>query len=81
MIRVRPEALADALDQFQQMDKQFHEDGSMTMRIPVYQPLSARWLWAILLSFGSGAEVLEPIPLRAIIKEHLQKALKPYEEV
>lgn len=81
VIRVRPEALADALDQFQQMDKQFHEDGSMTMRIPVYQPLSARWLWAILLSFGSGAEVLEPIPLRAVIREQLQNALKPYEEV
>lgn len=81
VIRVRPEALAEVMDQFGQADKQFHADGSMTLRIPVYQPLSARWLWAILLSFGSGAEVLEPLELRSILKEQLQKTLKNYEEV
>jgi predicted DNA-binding transcriptional regulator YafY len=81
VIRVGPEALADALDQFHQMDKEFHIDESMTMRIPVYRPLEARWLWSILLSFGSGAEVLEPPALRVILKEKLQNALKLYEEV
>ncbi|WP_435924203.1 helix-turn-helix transcriptional regulator [Paenibacillus sp. DYY-L-2] len=81
VIRVGPEALAAALDQFHQADKQFHDDGSMTMRIPVYEPLGARWLWSILLSFGCGAEVLEPPGLRGIIKEQLQHALKLYEEV
>ncbi|MNO37906.1 HTH domain protein [compost metagenome] len=81
VIRVGPEALAEALDQFHQMDKEFHIDESMTMRIPVYKPLEARWLWSILLSFGSGAEVLEPPALRVIIKEQLQNALKLYEEV
>lgn len=53
----------------------------MTMRIPVYKPLEARWLWSILLSFGSGAEVLEPPALRGILKEQLQNTLKLYEEV
>ncbi|WP_178019525.1 YafY family protein [uncultured Paenibacillus sp.] len=81
VIRVHPEALADVMDQFHQAEKQFHDDGSMTVRIPVYQPLSARWLWSILLSFGGGAEVLEPPKLRGIIKEQLQNALKLYEEV
>ncbi|OKP93701.1 YafY family protein [Paenibacillus sp. P32E] len=81
VIRVGPEALAEAMDQFHQVQKQFHADGSMTMRIPVYKPLSARWLWTLLLSFGSGAEVLEPPLLRAIIKEQLQNTLKHYEEV
>lgn len=81
VIRVRPEALAEALDQFHQVDKQFHADGSMTMRIPVYKPLEARWLWSILLSFGSGAEVLEPSALRGILKEQLQNTLKLYEVV
>jgi len=81
VIRVGPEALAEAMDQFHQADKQFHADGSMTMRIPVYQPLQARWLWSILLSLGSGAEVLEPPLLRGIIKEQLQNTLKLYEEV
>ncbi|MEH7053019.1 helix-turn-helix transcriptional regulator [Bacillus pseudomycoides] len=81
VIRVGREALAEAMDQFHQVDKQFHADGSMTMRIPVYKPLRARWLWSILLSFGSGAEVLEPLALRGIIKEQLQNALKLYEDV
>lgn len=81
VIRVSPGALAEVMDQFHQAEKQFHDDGSMTVRIPVYQPLCARWLWSILLSFGGGAEVLEPPELRGIIKEQLQKALKLYEEV
>lgn len=76
VFRVNPEALAEAMDHFQQADKQFHEDGSMTMRIQVHQPLQARWLWSFLLSLGSGAEVLEPIELRGILKEQLQNALK-----
>ncbi|MEF3305814.1 helix-turn-helix transcriptional regulator [Paenibacillus sp. GYB003] len=81
VIRVGPEALAEALDQLHQVDKQFHADGSMTMRIPVYKPLQARWLWSIVLSLGSGAEVLEPPALRNILKEQLQNALKLYEDV
>ncbi|PEP48215.1 helix-turn-helix transcriptional regulator [Bacillus pseudomycoides] len=81
VIRVGKEALVEAMDQFHQVDKQFHADGSMTMRIPVYKPLRARWLWSILLSFGSGAEVLEPLALRGIIKEQLQNTLKLYEDI
>lgn len=81
LIRVDPESLAEAMDQFHQVDRQFHTDGSMTMRIPVYRPAEARWLRAILLSFGSGAEVLEPPALRSLIKEQLQHTLKRYEEV
>ncbi|MNH85567.1 HTH domain protein [compost metagenome] len=81
VIRVGPEALAEVMDQFHQVDKQFDPDGSMTMRIPVYRPLEARWLWSILLSFGCGAEVLEPSALRGILKEQLKNTLKLYEEV
>lgn len=81
VVRVGPEAMAEALDQFHQMDKQFHPDGSMTLRIPVCQPLKARWLWTILLGFGGGAEVLEPAALRGILKEQLLNTLKHYEEV
>ncbi|XID93165.1 helix-turn-helix transcriptional regulator [Paenibacillaceae bacterium WGS1546] len=81
VIRVGTEALAEAMDQFHQVDKQFHADGSMTMRIPVYRPLEARWLRTILLGFGGGAEVLEPPALRGILKDQLQNALKLYEDV
>lgn len=61
-----PEALAEAMDPFHQIDKQFLADGSVLMRIPVYKLLEARWFRSILLSFGSGAEVLEPLTLRGI---------------
>ncbi|MGO4108982.1 helix-turn-helix transcriptional regulator [Paenibacillus sp. YAF4_2] len=79
VIRVGPEALAEAMDQFGHVEKSFHTDGSMMMRIPVYKPLEACWLWAILLSFGSGAEVLEPHGLRDILKQELRKTLQFYE--
>lgn len=81
VIRVKPEAMAEVMDQFHHVDKHFNADGSMTMRIAVYKPLEARWLWSILLSFGSGAEVLEPSALRGILREQLRNTLKLYEEV
>lgn len=81
IIRVKPDALSDAIDQFHRADKQFHADGSMTLTIPVVAPLQARWLWSILLAFGGGAEVLEPSALRDILKEQLRAALNQYEEV
>ncbi|MEC0301782.1 helix-turn-helix transcriptional regulator [Terribacillus saccharophilus] len=81
VVKVKQEALAEALDQFHKVDKQFHADGSMTIRIPVYEPLKARWLWSILLSFSSGAEVVEPYGLRVLLKEKLQNTIKLYEEV
>jgi len=81
VFRVAPEALAEALDHFHQAEKQFNGDGSMTMRIPVYQPLQAKWLRSFLLSLGSGVEVIEPRELRGVLKEQLQQALLLYEEV
>ncbi|GGO06229.1 helix-turn-helix transcriptional regulator [Saccharibacillus kuerlensis] len=79
VVRVHPHALSEALDHFQQADKQFHNDGSLTIRIPVFQPLEAKWLCSILLSFGSGAEVLEPIELRTVVQSQLREALKLYQ--
>ncbi|WP_440117066.1 helix-turn-helix transcriptional regulator [Paenibacillus sp. QZ-Y1] len=81
VFRVSPEALAEAMDHFHQADKQFHDDGSMTMCLPVYQPLEARWLCSFLLSMGSRVEVLEPLELRGIVQQQLRSALQLYEEV
>ncbi|MDF2938942.1 MAG: transcriptional regulator [Paenibacillaceae bacterium] len=81
VVRVRPEAMAEALDQFHQSEKEFRTDGSMILRIRVYRPLEARWLWSMLLGFGSGAEVMGPPALRTVLKEQLQQALQFYEEV
>lgn len=80
VFRIYPEALSSALDQFPQADKQFHADGSLTMGLRIHKPLEARWLWSILLGFGPGAEVLQPVELRFILREHLQKALLLYDE-
>lgn len=80
VIRVDPEALAEALDQFHQAEKQFHDDGSLTLRIPVHEPLQARWLRTIVLGFGGSAEVLEPPALRRLIREQLLRTLERYEE-
>lgn len=79
VLRVYPDALAGALDHFQQADKQFHEDGSMTMRLQIHKPLQAPWLWSLLLSLGSGAEVLEPVALRNVLETQLRNALKRYD--
>lgn len=81
VVRVEPDGLAEAMDQFHQAERQFHADGSMTMIIPIHQPLEARWFWTILLGFGGRAQVLEPPALRRILKEQLQKALNQYEDV
>ncbi|WP_214630424.1 helix-turn-helix transcriptional regulator [Paenibacillus agaridevorans] len=81
VLKVGPETLAEAMDHFNFADREFLDDGSMMLRIPVYRPLEARWLWSILLGFGGGAEVLEPRELRAILKDQLRKAIKLYEEV
>lgn len=81
VFRVYPDALAEALDHFQQADKQFHEDGSMTMRVQVHKPLQAPWLWSFLLSLGSGAEVLEPLALRDVLETQLRNALRRYDKL
>lgn len=80
VFRIYPEALSGALDQFPQADKEFHPDGSLTMCLRIHKPLEARWLWSIMLGFGPGAEVLQPVELRIILRDHLQKALTLYED-
>lgn len=79
VFHVKPDSLAEVMDKFPQADKQFNVDGSVTMCLPVFKPLQAHWLWAILLGFGSGTEVVEPRKLREILKEKLQETLKIYE--
>ena len=37
------------------------------------------WLYGYLLSFGEGLKVLEPIRIKEIIKEKLEKSLNNYE--
>ncbi len=80
IIRIHSEALADGLDQFQQAEQQFHDDGSMTVRLLLHNPGQARWLRGTLLSFGSGAEVLHPPELRSLMRQQIRQMLGYYED-
>ncbi|MFD1885808.1 helix-turn-helix transcriptional regulator [Paenibacillus wenxiniae] len=81
VIRVSNEALANALDQFQHAKRQFHEDGSMTIRlvITLQHPAQSKWLYGTLLSFGTHAEVLHPPEVRTMLHHKLRQMLSSYE--
>ncbi|GIN39344.1 helix-turn-helix transcriptional regulator [Heyndrickxia oleronia] len=81
VIWVNPNSLAGVLDQFQNSAKVMNSDGSMTITLSVYQPLHARWLKSILLSFGSGAKVIKPVELQSIIVDEAKKIMKVYEDI
>ncbi|GLX66167.1 helix-turn-helix transcriptional regulator [Paenibacillus glycanilyticus] len=72
-------SLAKVLDEFYLDDKQFNDDGSLTLTI--VQAIDTDWLIEKLLSFGEDAVVLEPASLKQLIKEKIGKMLKRYEEV
>ena len=50
-------------------------DGSFI--IQTIYPLG-EWLLAYIASFGSNCEVLEPLDIRTLVKEELQKTLNNY---
>nr|WP_259547627.1 YafY family protein [Heyndrickxia oleronia] len=81
VIWVNSNSLAGVLDQFQNSAKVMNSDGSMTITLSVYQPLHARWLKSILLSFGSGAKVIKPVELQSIIMDEAKKIMKVYEDI
>lgn len=81
IIRVNPNSLVDVLDQFQHSSKVIHNDGSMSFTISVYQPLHAGWLKSILLSFGSGAEIIKPMELQSVLVDEARKIIKVYKDV
>lgn len=81
VIRVDPDCRAAVLDQFQNASKAMNSDGSMTITLSIYQPLHAGWLKSILLSFGSGAEIIQPVELRIVLKDEAKKIMKIYKDV
>ncbi|MVO99949.1 WYL domain-containing protein [Paenibacillus lutrae] len=75
------DALARAMDHFYDMDKSFHDDGTLTITLKVPNSSDAKWLLPVLLSFGETVEVKEPLELRKALKTKLEKILKTYSEV
>ncbi|GKU80471.1 YafY family protein [Paenibacillus sp. L3-i20] len=80
VIHISATSLARALDQLHIADKQFHEDGSLTMRLQVDDRAMYHWLVNIILSFGEDAEVIEPAKLRVLLKSKFEKMLNRYRD-
>ncbi|MFC5653347.1 helix-turn-helix transcriptional regulator [Paenibacillus solisilvae] len=72
------EFLARAMDFFYAAEKSFHEDGSLVITLKVDDLSRAKWLLPILLSFGDGVEVIEPLELRETIKKKVEQILIRY---
>ncbi|WP_188455752.1 helix-turn-helix transcriptional regulator [Virgibacillus oceani] len=81
VIWVGPDSLVKGLDYFQNASKIMNNDGSMTFTLSVYQPLHANWLISILLGFGSGVKIIEPVEMQLILKNEARKIIEIYGDV
>ncbi|WP_274364052.1 helix-turn-helix transcriptional regulator [Paenibacillus thermotolerans] len=72
--------LARALDYFNDREKHFHSDGTLTVTLRLKSPEEKRWLFPILLSFGEEAELEEPAEWRTEFKTMLEHMLNKYAE-
>ncbi|MFT4413305.1 helix-turn-helix transcriptional regulator [Fredinandcohnia humi] len=75
------EALARALDLFNDVERSYQHDGSLIIKLKLDNDVWAKRLLSIILSFGDEVEVVEPIQLRQELKENLEKILKIYTKV
>lgn len=79
VLHFRGRSLAHALDCFYAEDKYFNEDGTLTVTIT--NPSEVEWLVEMILSFGEDVEVLEPLELRQLLKDKIEKMLNRYLQV
>lgn len=77
-LRFSPRSLAKALDYFQDNEKTYHEDGSLTITLHLSFQEDAKWLVPMIAGFGEDAEIEEPIAWRSQIKRMLMKTLQKY---
>ncbi|UEL48038.1 helix-turn-helix transcriptional regulator [Terrisporobacter hibernicus] len=74
-LEVKKEALYRVFDEFDKESIIENEDGNyqVTMEYPENE-----WLYGYILSFGAYAKVIEPLHIKNIIIEKMEKALKMY---
>lgn len=72
-LRISPKAEYRVYDEFQDFQKT--DDGSFLVKIRCPED---EWLYGYIMSFGEYAEVTEPLRIKEIIKEKLEKSLKNY---
>ncbi|MCD9025361.1 YafY family transcriptional regulator [Cohnella sp. NL03-T5] len=73
-------SLARALDIFYAENKHFNEDGTLTIKA-MFNPTDADWLLATILGFGEEAVIQEPLMLKKLLKNKIEKMLNKYSEV
>jgi predicted DNA-binding transcriptional regulator YafY len=71
-------SLARALDYFYDIDRSFNEDGSLTITLKLDNSTETDWILSVILSFGEGVEIIEPLELRQSLKVKLEKILNRY---
>lgn len=77
-LRFSPEILYRVYDDYD--DEMIEKNPDGTCDVVFSMPFD-EWVIGYILSFGSGAEVLEPAELREIIKDRLKNALKHYDAI
>ena len=74
-INIQPEAAYRVYDEFDGSDIVKNQDGSFTVNVSYPEN---EWVYGYILSFGSYAEVLEPLHVRNIIGQRLEETLRHY---
>ncbi|MFF2885476.1 helix-turn-helix transcriptional regulator [Paenibacillus sp. NPDC057967] len=72
-------SLARALDRLHLAEKEYHEDGSLTVRFQSDERSLTGWLPHLILGFGEDAEVIEPPALRVHLAQKLHQMLGKYQ--
>ncbi|MBB6633117.1 helix-turn-helix transcriptional regulator [Cohnella thailandensis] len=81
VLRFSSESMAKALDYFYDAERSFNPDGSLTIRLKLDNAVGEKRLLSIILSFGSEAEIIEPLELRQTLKDTIQKISRIYSQV
>lgn len=72
-LRISPEMEYRVYDEFQNVEKD--DDGYFIVKMNCHED---DWLYGYIMSFGEYAQVIEPVRIKNIIKEKIQKSLKNY---
>ncbi|WP_042167514.1 helix-turn-helix transcriptional regulator [Paenibacillus gorillae] len=80
LLRFKKRSLAMALDHFNNQERTYQEDGSMTIKLQLRDADNTKWLIRVLLSFGEDAEIIEPESLRQELKRTLGKMMQIYSD-
>lgn len=76
ILRFEPEVRSVVEDQFSDVDLTLEEEGSVVASFSFPED---EWVYAMILSYGSMVEVLQPLHVREIIRDRAKKTALKYE--